>query len=117
MKAIADYITATGDLDVLNIEVPYTSIEDGFAFTTETYTLFAHVERQVKHIIDNLIPGTSLSCYGDGDWDDTLQPANQALRENMVSGWTIPLTLQALKTMSTALEGNPDFAVFVSHDQ
>ncbi|MGR5063535.1 GH36-type glycosyl hydrolase domain-containing protein [Photobacterium sp. DNB22_13_2] len=113
LKAIADYITATGDLDVLNIEVPYTSIEDGFAYTTEQYTLFAHVERQVKHIIDNLIPGTSLSCYGDGDWDDTLQPANQALRENMVSGWTIPLTLQALKTMGTALEGNPDFAVFV----
>ncbi|MGL6260953.1 GH36-type glycosyl hydrolase domain-containing protein [Vibrio sp. WXL210] len=114
LKALADYITATGDLDVLNIKVPYTSIEDGFAFTDEEYTLFAHVQRQVKHIVDNLVPGTSLSCYGDGDWDDTLQPANQALRENMVSGWTIPLTLQALKTLSNALMGQPEYVVFVS---
>ncbi|WP_087019613.1 GH36-type glycosyl hydrolase domain-containing protein [Thaumasiovibrio subtropicus] len=114
LKAIADYLTATGDLSVLDIEVPYTSIEDGFAFTSESYTVFAHVERQIKHIIDNLIPGTSLSCYGDGDWDDTLQPANQALRENMVSGWTIPLTLQSLKTMANALQGEPRFAPFVS---
>ena len=113
LKAIADYVAATGDLSVLDIEVPYTSIEDDFAFTDETYSLFAHVERQLKHLFDNLVPGTSLSCYGDGDWDDTLQPANQSLRENMVSGWTIPLTLQALKTLSTALEGTNKFQSFV----
>lgn len=113
LKAIADYITATGDFDVLDIEVPYTLIEEGFAFSKETYSLFAHVERQVTHIVDNLIPGTSLSCYGDGDWDDTLQPANQALRENMVSGWTIPLTLQALKTLGSALETRPEYNDFV----
>ncbi|MGF1701946.1 cellobiose phosphorylase [Photobacterium makurazakiensis] len=114
LKAIGDYITATGDVDVLNIKVPYTSIEDGFAFTAEEHTLFAHVERQVKHIFDNLVPGTSLSCYGDGDWDDTLQPANQSLRENMVSGWTIPLTLQALKTLSKALKSNDKYADFIA---
>ncbi|WP_413111711.1 GH36-type glycosyl hydrolase domain-containing protein [Thaumasiovibrio sp. DFM-14] len=114
LKAIADYITATGDLAVLDIEVPYTSIEEGFVFTTQSYSLFTHVERQIKHIIDNLIPGTSLSCYGDGDWDDTLQPANQSLRENMVSGWTIPLTLQSLKTMASALQGEARFEAFVN---
>ncbi|MGF1758224.1 cellobiose phosphorylase [Photobacterium sagamiensis] len=117
LKAIADYITATGDLDILNATVPYTSIESGFEFTTESYTVFAHVQRQVKHIIDNLIPGTHLSCYGDGDWDDTLQPANQALRENMVSGWTIPLTLQALKTLSGALDGQETYNDFVAKIQ
>ncbi|MCG7585552.1 GH36-type glycosyl hydrolase domain-containing protein [Photobacterium sp. OFAV2-7] len=117
LKAIADYITTTGDLSILDQSVPYTSIEDSFEFTKESYTLFAHIERQVKHIIDNLIPGTHLSCYGDGDWDDTLQPANQALRENMVSGWTIPLTLQAMKTLSSALNGAEAYAEFVAQIQ
>ncbi|SBT11299.1 GH36-type glycosyl hydrolase domain-containing protein [Vibrio celticus] len=114
LKAIADYITTTGDIDVLNREVPYTSIEDGFEFTDQKYTIFAHLERQVKHIFDNLVPGTHLSCYGDGDWDDTLQPANQSLRENMVSGWTIPLTLQSLKTLTKALSSSKQYTEFVT---
>ncbi|WP_354011321.1 GH36-type glycosyl hydrolase domain-containing protein [Endozoicomonas lisbonensis] len=114
LKAVADYLQTTGDFDVLKKEIPYTSVENGFNFTTEQYSLFAHLQRQVKHIINNLVPGTSLSCYGDGDWDDTLQPANQALRENMVSGWTIPLTLQTFKTLTAALEGQTEYADFVA---
>ncbi|AMO55071.1 cellobiose phosphorylase [Endozoicomonas montiporae] len=114
LKAVADYILTTGDVAVLDRQVPYTSIEQKFAFTEEKFTLFAHLERQVQHIIDNLVPGTHLSCYGDGDWDDTLQPANQALRENMVSGWTIPLTLQTFKTMTRALKGLEQYAEFVA---
>lgn len=112
LKALADYLVATGDMEILERSLPYTSIEEGFAFTEQTFSLFAHVQRQLKHIIDNLVPGTSLSCYGDGDWDDTLQPANQSLRKNMVSGWTIPLTLQTLKTMSKALSGHGQYATF-----
>ncbi|WP_261835224.1 GH36-type glycosyl hydrolase domain-containing protein [Vibrio ishigakensis] len=114
LKALADYINTTSNVDILETQIPFTSIEKEFGFTEETTTLFAHVERQIKHIEDNLVPGTFLSCYGDGDWDDTLQPANQSLRENMVSGWTIPLTLQALQTMITALEGHGEYAAFCS---
>ncbi|WP_066015707.1 GH36-type glycosyl hydrolase domain-containing protein [Endozoicomonas atrinae] len=114
MKALADYLVATGDLSILDKQLPYTAIEEGFGFTEQKVSLFAHVERQLKHIIDNLVPGTSLSCYGDGDWDDTLQPAKQALRENMVSGWTIPLTLQTLKTMSRALAGHGQYEAFIN---
>ncbi|WP_394239658.1 GH36-type glycosyl hydrolase domain-containing protein [Vibrio astriarenae] len=114
LKAVADYITATGNIEILDVEVPFTSIEKEFGFTDECFTLFAHIKRQLKHIVDNLVPGTYLSCYGDGDWDDTLQPANQSLRENMVSGWTIPLTLQALKTMVAALEGEQKYAEFTA---
>lgn len=104
LKALADYLAVTGDLKLLDELLPYTLAHDGFVKSGQTYSLLTHVERQVQHIIDNLVPGTSLSCYGDGDWDDTLQPANQSLRENMVSGWTIPLTLQALNGMVAALE-------------
>ena len=113
LKALADYLMATDDMAILECQLPYTSIEEGFAFTDQTASLFAHVQRQVRHIIDNLVPDTSLSCYGDGDWDDTLQPANQSLRKNMVSGWTIPLTLQTLKTMSKALSGCDQYAAFM----
>lgn len=112
LKAVADFITMTGKVEILATPLPYTSIDGQFAFTTETYTLFEHIQRQLQHIHDNLVPGTSLSCYGDGDWDDTLQPANQSLRENMVSGWTIPLTLQALKTLGRALETHNDYCAF-----
>ncbi|MGX9522578.1 GH36-type glycosyl hydrolase domain-containing protein [Vibrio mediterranei] len=103
LKALADYLVATGDNTVLEQPLPYTLVDQRFTFSDEMPAMIEHVERQLKHIEDNLVPGTWLSSYGDGDWDDTLQPANQSLRENMVSGWTIPLTLQALKTMYRAL--------------
>ncbi|MDA0108613.1 cellobiose phosphorylase [Vibrio sp. La 4.2.2] len=112
LKALSEYLTVTADFSVLDEMLPYTLAEEGFAKSSENYSLFTHVERQIQHIIDNLVPGTSLSCYGDGDWDDTLQPANQSLRENMVSGWTIPLTLQALKSMAAILKGTEKFEVF-----
>ncbi|RJX71960.1 cellobiose phosphorylase [Vibrio sinensis] len=110
LKALADYLTMTHDFSVLSEILPYTLAEHGFVKTEHGHSLFEHVERQVQHIIDNLVPGTSLSCYGDGDWDDTLQPANQSLRENMVSGWTIPLTLQSLKGLGGVLNHCADFA-------
>ncbi len=112
LKALSEYLTVTADFSVLDEMLPYTLAEEGFSKSSENYSLFTHVERQIQHIIDNLVPGTSLSCYGDGDWDDTLQPANQSLRENMVSGWTIPLTLQALKSMAAILKGTEKFEVF-----
>ena len=106
LKALADYLNTTGDISILDVELPYTLAEESFVKSESSFTLMHHVQTQVQHMLDNLVPGTSLSCYGDGDWDDTLQPANQSLRENMVSGWTIPLTLQALKGMYQALQGS-----------
>lgn len=109
LKALSDYLLATNDTDILNTELPYTCIADNFGFTTKKETLLQHVNRQIEHIITHLVPGTSLSSYGDGDWDDTLQPANHSLRKNMVSGWTIPLTLQTFKLITKALEGKSQF--------
>lgn len=113
LKALADYLNTTDDISILDVELPYTLAEEGFVKSENNFTVMHHVQTQIQHMLDNLVPGTSLSCYGDGDWDDTLQPANQSLRENMVSGWTIPLTLQALKCMYQALKGSAhqDYAV------
>ena len=37
------------------------------------------------------IPGTALAAYGHGDWNDSLQPADPAMREHMCSAWTVTL--------------------------
>ncbi len=46
------------------------------------------------------MPGTALPSYGNGDWDDSLQPANPAMKTHMVSGWTAGLALQSLGALS-----------------
>ncbi len=43
------------------------------------------------------LAGTALIDYGDGDWDDTLQPADPALRSTMVSSWTVGLVYHAFR--------------------
>jgi CRISPR-associated protein Csx3 len=39
--------------------------------------------------------------YGDGDWDDTLQPADPAMRKRMVSAWTVGLAFQTFRQLAT----------------
>lgn len=96
LKALSDYIKASGDYEILNEKLAYTCIE-GYEFTGQEETLLQHVRRQIAYIVNHFIPGTHLSCYGDGDWDDTLQPANPELRKSMVSGWTVTLTYQVFR--------------------
>lgn len=45
-----------------------------------------------------------MSSYGDGDWDDTLQPANAQLKQFMVSSWTVSLTYQVMNQLSKVME-------------
>ena len=111
LKALFDYIEASGDFNILNEEVCFTDIE-GLGFTKEKASVLEHVRLLIDTIKHDFISGTSLSCYGDGDWDDTLQPANSELRKNMVSGWTVLLTYQAFRKAASVLTiaGKKDFA-------
>src|SRR5262249_48838241 len=43
---------------------------------------------------------TALMDYGDGDWDDTLQPADPAMNTRMVSPWTVALAYQTFRQLS-----------------
>ncbi|GMA62986.1 hypothetical protein GCM10025859_34260 [Alicyclobacillus fastidiosus] len=103
LKALADYITITNDYSILNQEVCYTDRES-FTFTTESETIFSHIQKQIRYIKDHFAPGTHLPLYGDGDWDDTLQPANAELKQRLVSSWTVALTYQTVQRLSHALE-------------
>ena len=102
IKAISDYIKASGDYNILDEEIEYTTIKGEFKFT-KSEKLIDHLKKQIKYIKDNLLGNTNLFSYGDGDWDDTLQPKNSNLRKNMVSTWTTTLLIQSLGLLEEVL--------------
>lgn len=98
--ALGQYLRVTGDLGVLDAVVPF---RDG-ADAGEA-TVLAHLEALVEHQATHRVPGTALPAYGEGDWDDTLQPARPEMREHMTSTWTSALTFQALTLAAEQLHG------------
>lgn len=103
LKVLADYLTATRDYAILDEKVPYT-VKHSFGFTEETATVLDHAKKEIEYIRANFLHDTFLSSYGDGDWDDTLQPANAQLKQYMVSSWTVALTYQSVNVLSQALQ-------------
>lgn len=103
LKVLADYLTSTRDYAILDEKVPYT-VKHEFGFTDETFTVLEHAKKEIEYIRTHFLHDTFLSSYGDGDWDDTLQPANAQLKQYMVSSWTVALTYQAMKVLSGALQ-------------
>ena len=106
LKVVSDYLAITNDYSILEEQLPYSSRET-MKQTVIKESLLQHIEKQIKYIEDNFLEDTFLSCYGDGDWDDTLQPANQELKKNMASSWTVALTYQTL-TLFTKVIGKAD---------
>ncbi|NBD27406.1 GH36-type glycosyl hydrolase domain-containing protein [Paenibacillus glycinis] len=103
LKVLGDYLRVTGDFSILEERVPY-SAHTG-ELTEETFTVLDHARKELQYIKDRFLHGTRLSAYGDGDWDDTLQPANAKLKQYMISSWTVSLTFQTLSQLSGALSG------------
>lgn len=95
LKVVTDYLAQTGDFAILDEQLPYTK-RTNFAKTDATYSLYEHVQKEIAYIEANFLEGTYLSCYGDGDWDDTLQPNDPTLKKKMASSWTVALTYQVL---------------------
>ncbi|MCQ6557309.1 GH36-type glycosyl hydrolase domain-containing protein [Paenibacillus mendelii] len=103
LKVLSDYLRVTGDFSILQERVPYTT--HGGELTEETYTVLDHARKELQYMKDHFLHGTNLSSYGDGDWDDTLQPANAKLKQYMISSWTVSLTYQVFSQLSGALSG------------
>lgn len=102
LKVVGDYLAVSGDYSILDEQVPYTRW-DTKEFTSETETILDHIYKQIQYIQDNFLHDTYLSSYGDGDWDDTLQPANEQLKQYMASSWTVALTYQAVNRLADVL--------------
>jgi cellobiose phosphorylase len=92
---------ASGDTGLLDEVVPYFHPEgdDG----AEKASLRDHAERAISVMNRRVIPGTSLAAYGHGDWNDSMQPFDPAMRERLCSSWTVTLHYQTLTALSTAL--------------
>ena len=88
--ALAQYLIASGDAGVLDERVA-------------DATVWQHAERALALIQKRVVPGTALAAYGHGDWNDALQPADPAMREQMCSAWTVTLHYQMLQTLARAL--------------
>lgn len=98
LKCVADYLDATGDYSILTEQLPY----DEAAAPMET--LLSHVRLALTNIEETrLIGNTGLITYAGGDWDDTLQPANEELKQHLVSAWTVALAYQTFRGLSCAL--------------
>jgi CRISPR-associated protein Csx3 len=99
--ALAQYLIASGDAAILDASVPFFDSKGPEA--GEHATVWQHLERAFTVIERRRIPGTMLAAYGHGDWNDSLQPADPALREHMCSAWTVTLHFQALTMLARAL--------------
>ena len=102
LKALCDYIEATGDFGILDESVAWRR-EDNFETTKRRDPFAAHIVKLVATLRERLISGTHLLRYGNGDWNDSLQPVDPALRDSMASSWTIALLYQQLRRYAEIL--------------
>lgn len=102
LKALCDYLECTNDLAFLDEAVPWRRDAD-HARTAHADPVSAHVDRLLATVRARFIPGTHLVRYGEGDWNDSLQPADPRLRDWMVSSWTVALLWQQLTRYGEAL--------------
>ncbi len=99
VKALCDYIEASNDLTFLQTTLGYTDPVQ-FTSTGPADSLWLHCDQVIAHCEARFIPGTALVNYGDGDWDDTLQPADPAMRTRMVSAWTVGLAYHTFRHLA-----------------
>ncbi|WP_064713323.1 GH36-type glycosyl hydrolase domain-containing protein [Rhizobium bangladeshense] len=102
LKALCDYIEATGDLAILDEEVSWRD-EKTMHKTPHSDSIAIHVEKLLDTVGEQFIPGTHLIRYGEGDWNDSLQPADPHLRDWMVSSWTVALLYEQIVRYSAIL--------------
>lgn len=101
--ALGRYLQATADVGVLDALVPW------FGAPAST-SLLDHVLRALDRARAGVLPGTHLVAYGNGDWNDSLQPADPAMALTMASAWTVTLHHQSLVALADGLAAEPGHA-------
>lgn len=103
LKALCDYIEATEDFAILDEPAPWRR-DDDLSTTDETAPIAEHVAKLLATVRARFVPGTHLIRYGEGDWNDSLQPADPSMRDWMVSSWTVALLIQQLARHAEVLD-------------
>lgn len=102
LKALCDYLEATGDCGFLDERLPWRS-DATLERTAEMATVAAHVQKLLATVRERFVAGTHLIRYGHGDWNDSLQPVDPTKREWMVSSWTVALLYEQLSRYAAVL--------------
>jgi cellobiose phosphorylase len=102
LKALCDYVEATGDFAVLAESVPWRR-EDNLERTSAADPIATHIDKLIATVRERFMPGTSLLRFGNGDWNDSLQPVDPAKRDWMVSSWTVALLYEQLRRYAEIL--------------
>lgn len=97
LKCVADYLEAAGDATILEELIPYEN-------SAQKDSLLSHIATALSNIKETrMIENTGLITYAGGDWDDTLQPAKEDLKQRLVSAWTVALAYQTFSALGKAL--------------
>jgi hypothetical protein len=94
LLALAEHLAATGDAALLDEPIAYHG--------KSAEPLQAHVDRAFAVMAQRRIAGTALAAYGHGDWNDALQPADPAMRDQLCSAWTVTLHYKLLRAWGQA---------------
>lgn len=100
LLALGQYLLASGDAAFLDETAPFFHAEG--AASTEWGSVREHLGRALRLIEGRCFPGTALATYGNGDWNDALQPLDPAMRERLCSAWTVTLHWHTLTTLAAA---------------
>lgn len=92
----------TGDLAFLDEPVAWRR-ESDLEKTDYADPVIVHLDRLLSAVRSRFVLGTHLIRYGNGDWNDSLQPADPSKRDWMVSSWTVALLYQQLRRYSGIL--------------
>ncbi len=93
--ALGAYIRASNDVEFLDQPLPFCNRDGSQA--DEVANVAEHVERTIALICKTCVPGTHLTAYEEGDWNDSMQPADPSLKERLTSAWTVALNYQAFR--------------------
>ncbi len=101
LKALCDYIEATDDIAFLSEPIPWPKVNG--EVEAQSSSVGEHVQKLLDGVTARFLPGTHLLRYGEGDWNDTLQPADPSLRDTLVSSWTVALLFQQVTRYAEVL--------------
>ena len=115
LKALCDYIEApaTSPSSTSRSSGAATTISRRPPTPIRSPPISSNWSRRVR---ERLIPGTHLVRYGNGDWNDLLQPVDPALRDWMTSSWTVGLLTSNCAAMPKILRATGRSAAAKEHD-
>ncbi|MCW7487334.1 GH36-type glycosyl hydrolase domain-containing protein [Leptospira meyeri] len=90
--ALSTYLERTGDLSLLEVKT-------NVIHKKEPIKILEAIEKTIALINKRLVKNTNLPIYGNGDWNDSLQPVKEKFRTQAVSTWTAELQSLTYKAL------------------